>query len=255
MTPENKSFYNNEGYLIFNIDDNHLIDAVNLDVEKILKNEKNLKKNSKIYSYNESPRIVESYKKSINCKKLATHSNVIKMLNFLYNKKPLAFSTINFLTSTQQPLHSDYAHFGTLPELLIVGSWIALQDIDLDSGPLQVVPKSHKLAIYRYSEKNNGNLPTGLKEIKNQYNNYENWVKKEINNKNLHPVTPKMRKGDCIIWAANMLHGSPQCKIPGSSRKSQVTHWTFKNVEKHYNPIFSDISKNKITERKVEYIK
>lgn len=255
MNDENKSFYKKEGYLIFNIDDNQLIDEVNLDVEKILKDEKNLKKNSKIYSYNESPRIVESYKKSLNCKKLAVHPKVINMLKYLYDKKPLAFSTINFLTSTQQPLHSDYAHFGTLPELQIVGSWIALQDINSDSGPLQVVPKSHELEIYRYSENNNGNLPTGLKEIKNQYHNYEKWVRKEIINKNLKQFTPKMKKGDCILWAANMLHGSPECKIPGSSRKSQVTHWTFEDVKKHYNPVFSDISKNKITERKVEYIK
>lgn len=254
MTEDQKNFYKNEGYLIFNINDDNLIDSVNKDVQNILLNDKSLKKNTKIYSYNKSPRIIESYKKSENCKKLSKHPEVVKMIKSLYKKNPLAFSTINFLTSTQQPLHSDYSHFGTLPELMLVGSWIALEDIDPDSGPLQVVPKSHKLDIYRYENHNNGQLPTGLDEIKLQYNNYEDWVLKEIKENNLKSVTPKMTKGDCIIWSANLLHGSPDCKNPGLSRKSQVTHWTLDGVQKHYNPIFSNISENKIIERKVEYI-
>ena len=254
MDKNQKSFYEENGYLVFNINDNFLIDCVNVDVEKILKEDTKIKKNSKIFSYNQSPRIVESYKKSKNCKKLAKHPKVINMLKYLYGKSPLAFSTINFLTSTQQPLHSDYAHFGTIPELLLIGTWIALEDINPDSGPLQIVPKSHKWSIYRYSEQNNGKVPSGLDEIKKQYTQYENWVKNEIKTKNLRQITPMMKKGDCIIWSANILHGSPECKIPGSSRKSQVTHWTLENIEKHYNPIFSDVINKKIVERKVEYI-
>lgn len=254
MDTDQKNFYIKNGYIIFNIDDDELIDLVNLDVEELIRGDDNLKKNSKIFSYNQSPRIVESYKKSKNCKRLAKHPKVEQMLKFLYEKTPLPFSTINFLTSTQQPLHSDYTHFGTIPELLLAGSWIALEDISPDSGPLQIVPTSHKWDIYRYSENGDGKIPSGLDEIKIKYNSYESWVKKEIKNKKLKKITPEMKKGDCIIWSANMLHGSPDCKIPGSSRKSQVTHWTFENIRIHYNPIFSDIKNNKIVERKIEYI-
>ena len=122
MDENQKSFYKKNGYLVFNINDNFLIDCVTEDIEKILIEDTKIKKNSKIFSYNQSPRIVESYKKSKNCKKLAKHPKVISMLKYLYGKSPLAFSTINFLTSTQQPLHSDYAHFGTIPELLLIGT-------------------------------------------------------------------------------------------------------------------------------------
>ena len=249
-----KKFYQDNGYLIFNINDNLLIDRVNNDIEKIIQNEKKIKKNSKIFSYNDSPRIVESYKKSINCKLLAKHSKIIEMIKFLYEEEPLAFSTINFLTSTQQPLHSDYAHFGTIPELLLIGTWIALEDINPDSGPLQIVPGSHKWDIYRYSEQDNNKIPTSLDEIKKNYTNYENWVKKNILKNKAKKLTKKKKKGDCIIWAANLLHGSPDCVVPGSSRKSQATHWTLKNVVKHYNPIFSDLKNSIIVERKVEYV-
>ena len=41
---EQKIFYENNGYLIFNIKDEFLIDEVNKDIEKILKKEKKNKK-------------------------------------------------------------------------------------------------------------------------------------------------------------------------------------------------------------------
>ena len=33
-----------------------------------------------------------------------------------------------------------------------------------------------------------------------------------------------------------------------------TTQETLENVEKHYNPIFSDVINNKVVERKVKYI-
>ena len=35
---------------------------------------------------------------------------------------------------------------------MIVGAWVALEDIDPNSGPLQVVPKSHKLNLFDYED-------------------------------------------------------------------------------------------------------
>jgi ectoine hydroxylase-related dioxygenase (phytanoyl-CoA dioxygenase family) len=250
---EIKNFFNNNGYLIFNINDNKLIDKVVKDVKNIIKNKK-YKTNSEIYSYNDSPRIVESFKYSQNCKLLAVHKIIKNTIKIIYGEKPLAFSTINFIKSTQQPLHSDYVHFATIPELKLVGSWVALEDIHPDSGPLQVVPRSHKLKIFNYQKDIDYSEPTNLENIKKNYKRYEKWVLKLIKKKNLKPMTPKMKKGDCIIWDANMLHGSPVCKNNKLSRMSQVTHWAFKSVVKHYNPVFSNLKKNLLVERKVNYI-
>ena len=93
--------------------------------------------------------------------------------------------------------------------------------------------------------------PTTLDQIKKNYKKYENWVKKTIKFKKLKTYTPIMKKGDCLLWESNLLHGSPLCKNPNLSRLSQVTHWTFKSVKKHYNPNFSDPTKKKFVERKV----
>lgn len=248
---ELKKIFLKEGYCIFNINDDDLIESINTDVDNIMLS-KNFKTNSKIYSYNNSPRIVESYKYSKNCRKLCFHQKIIDLINFIYGEKPLPFSTINFLKSTQQPLHSDYIHFGTVPKLKLVGAWVALEDINVDSGPLQVVPKSHKLEIYNLISK--GKFPTTLNEVKKNYLKYENWVTKKIKEMRLKSITPIMKKGDCILWDANMLHGSPSCKNSNLSRKSQAIHYSFASAKKHYNPNFSCIKKNIFQFRDIKYI-
>ncbi len=153
-------------------------------LEKLLKKKK-FKTNSKIYSYNKSPRIVESYKYSDNCKKLSKLFKIRNIINYIYNDKSVPFSTINFLKSTEQPLHSDYAHFGTKPENKIIGAWVALEDINPDSGPLKIVPKSHKLKNYNFIKENKNRVPLSLTEIKKNYAKYERYVKRVIKKKKI----------------------------------------------------------------------
>lgn len=247
-----KDQFFSDGYVIFNINDNDLIDRVNSDVSRLVQSG-NFKQNSRIYSYNDHPRIVESWKISANCKDLAKHNAIFEMLCFLYDSNPRPFSTINFLHSTQQPLHSDYVHFGTIPELRIAGTWIALEDIDENSGPLAVVPKSHLLEIFDYSTDLKLAPPKSVNEIDANYKRYEAWVTETIRDRELFVHTPKMKKGDCIVWAANLLHGSPVCLDNRLTRRSQVTHWDFDDVSFHYNPNFSERSKFNFVKRSVEY--
>jgi ectoine hydroxylase-related dioxygenase (phytanoyl-CoA dioxygenase family) len=244
--------FKSEGYIIFNIEDDQLIDSVNEDVAVLLETGE-YAKNSKIYSYSDSPRIVESWIKSDNCRKLATHVNIMARLQNLFQNEPKPFSTINFLRSTCQPLHSDYVHFGTVPEFMLAGAWVALEDIDPRSGPLQVVPKSHRLPRFRledYTEE----IPKSLSDIEVIYKQYEHRLLGELAETGLMPITPSLKKGDCIIWSANTVHGSPVCQDASLSRRSQVTHYVFGNVEYNYSPLHSRIDKGRYARRQVTII-
>ena len=241
-----------DGYVIFNVDEDPLINQVNLDIESLLKSGM-YKKNSRIYEYNEYPRIVESWKHSQSCLKLSLNDRCVNFLIALGRGQPLAFSTINFLHSTEQPLHSDLVHFGFRPANMLVGAWIALQDIDPRSGPLCVVPGSHGWEIFEY-ERLGMNPPTTLSEAKRMYQAYEGWIEEKIEKEGVQPLELNLSKGDCIIWDANLLHGSPNCLDNSLHRKSQVTHFTFDQHDYCYNPVFSKPSDNFFVKRKLEYI-
>ena len=141
------------------------IDIINKKIDRIIIN-KNFKTNPKSFHYNKSPRIVESWKKISEVRNIAYDKELLRILKILKkNKKPIPFSTINFLKGTEQPMHSDYIHFATLPENYLVGVWIALEDINKDAGPLAIVNASHKFPVLT-NEKLNLNIPSSEKELK-----------------------------------------------------------------------------------------
>ena len=100
---------------------------------------------------------MEGWKQSKYIKNLCFQKEVITFLNFIYGKKPVPISTINFLRGTEQPLHSDYIHFGSIPHKYLAAAWIALENTDYNNGTISVVPGSHKLDIVDYET---FNLPT-----------------------------------------------------------------------------------------------
>ncbi len=240
-----------DGYCIIDLDvDSDLIDRANIDIDKAIK--KNIfKKNSNAYHYNESPRIVEGWKFSKAIKELAVNSKLISLLDYCYQSKPIPFSTINFVKGTEQPLHSDEFHFGSLPHGYLTGVWIALENIHKDSGPLSIVKKSHKLPLFSF-EKIGLSIPKSEKEFKQSYTIYENWVREMIKTHNLEVVTPPLKKGQCLVWSSNLLHGAFEIKNKNLSRKSLVVHYHYEKCEKIFFPSHSNIEKGKLIERSLK---
>jgi len=236
---EAKKKFERDGYLIIDLDLNAVdLDQIILDMNKINASEQK-KLNPEIYHYNEFPRLIEAWKQSEPVKSLALDSTVIATLRELYGQKPLPFSTINFTKGTEQPLHSDYFHFGSMPELMLAGVWVALQDIDPDSGPLAVAPGSHKGPIVLPEDLGITKVPKSMNDVKENYTVYEEYLSKFIADNEFEVITPKLKKGQALIWAANMLHGAGAIANREVTRYSQVTHYHFDGCDFFYNPNFS----------------
>lgn len=207
------------------------------------------KKNPKFYHYNEHPRIVEAWKSIKEVKDLANNKLILSFLRFCYKKEPLPFSTINFKKGTEQPLHSDYIHFGSIPEKFLAASWTALEDIDVNQGPLQIAVASHKLPIIDFPTLNL-KIPKTNKEIKTNYERYEKFLKRLIKINGLVVKDLLIKRGESIIWLANSLHGGARVLDVSKTRYSQVTHYHFEGC-KYYNPNFSDRYKGNIVFREI----
>jgi ectoine hydroxylase-related dioxygenase (phytanoyl-CoA dioxygenase family) len=235
-----KNKFEEDGYVIFQTGvTEEFIDQIIKDLTFELSSSNELKLNPKIFHYNESPRIVELWKKSESAKALALNVEILKLLEIFYQSIPTPFSTINFVKSTEQPLHSDYVHFASKPDGYLAGVWVALQDINPNSGPLSIVPKSHALPIVT-NRSLNLKTPKTTKEVKANYTVYENYLIQDLSKRNMKAVAPILRKGEALIWAANLAHGATKQIDSSLTRYSQVTHYHFKNAEFVYNPLYSD---------------
>ena len=248
-----KSF-NKNGYVVIDLNLsknylNHVIkDILRLEIKS------DTKKNPEIYHYNESPRIVEGYKKSKFIKGLCLNKKIISLLNYFYEKKPVPINSINFIKGTNQPLHSDYIHFSSNPHKYLAAAWIALEKTDARNGALIVVPGSHKMELVDYSLFNLP-TPTTINELSNYYSIYEKYVKKVIKINKLRTKTVCMQAGQALIWAANLLHGGKKIMDKKKTRLSQVIHYHFENCKFFYNPGFSNPMEGKFSYRNIKSLK
>jgi hypothetical protein len=170
-------------------------------------------------------------------RKLATDVTVLATLRALYRRRPVPFQTLNFRRGTQQPTHSDLLHFNSLPPRYMAGVWIALEDVRPQSGPLHYYPASHKLPVFELHDLDLAGSTYSNRD--EQYDVYNRFVGELLDESGLEKETVSLRRGQALIWSANLLHGGDPIGDPASTRKSQVTHCYFENC-RYYSPLYSD---------------
>lgn len=180
-------------------------------------------------------RVQDAWKLVDEVRQVASNANILAALQQLFGRKALPFQTLNFPIGTSQMAHSDTIHFNTIPNGYMAGVWVALEDIDSDNGPLVYYPGSHKLPYYSMQD-------LGLEPGYKQYPLYEQSIKKVVAEHEFEPEYGVVRKGEAIIWHANLLHGGAPQKDMSRSRHSQVTHFFFEGC-KYYTPMESTADK------------
>ena len=165
-------------------------------------------------------------------RQLAAHPEVLRLLRMLYGRRPIPFQTLNFDIGTQQPSHSDTIHFHCTPARFMCGVWVALEDIDENCGALRVHPGSHRLPDFDM-------LDLGLPPDAGHYQQYEDLVRWMLEAEGYEGRTVTLKKGQAIVWTANLYHGGSEIRKPGSTRHSQVTHYYFEDCL-YYFPMGSE---------------
>jgi hypothetical protein len=170
-------------------------------------------------------RVEEGWKKNESVRRIASNPVMINLLSELYGRRAFAFQTLNFPVGTQQHVHADLVHFCARPPHLMCGVWVALEDVRKEAGPLIYYPGSHRWPVI---------LPEtiGLPRASgsNPYEHYhlleEAW-EAEIEKRDAKPVAFLAKKGEALIWDANLWHGGGPHTDRSLTRHSQVTHYFF----------------------------
>ena len=234
--------YNKDGYLIIDLNLEHSdIDSVVSDMYRSLGVSGTLY-HADHFQYSESKRLFELWKQSKSVAELCVNAKVLKVLNLLYGKDPIPFSTINFFKGSNQPLHSDIIHFHSTPPLWMCGVWVALEDVDERNGTLKIIPGSHTWGQWEYDELGYPHPDTIENGEEVNYREYENFLVQLVHQKKVKPLHVSLKKGQALIWAANLLHGG--CNVKGvtdlnKTRLTQAQHYLFKGCDNYYHPMFT----------------
>lgn len=181
-------------------------------------------------------RIQDAWRDDADVHAIAANAAVLDLLGKLYGRPAFPFQTLNFPVGTQQGAHTDIVHFSSQPEKFMCGVWLAMEDVGPDAGPLFYYPGSHRWPVMSNALVGRRGAGTALDSAQTPFE--EAWSML-CGATGSEAETFLARKGQALIWCANLLHGGSHQADPRRTRWSQVTHYYFEDCL-YYTPAFSD---------------
>jgi len=170
-------------------------------------------------------------------------------LETIFEEKSLAFQTLHFEVGSTQDVHQDTAFVVIKQEpLKLIASWIALEDIESGSGELIYYPGGHRIKEYSYA---NGTSKHWFSERDGHEAHQAHYrhLQDEAARLGLALARFAPKKGDALLWHAELPHGGGEITIPGRSRRSLVTHYCPKSLEPVYWDFIPADWRNKVEAR------
>lgn len=216
QTQDSLLLYAKNGFAILkNYVSENIVNEINCDIEKGLNKGK--------YKFVNKNKIMFAIHQSNALKQLALDKNLMELLHVLIQGEAVLFQSINFITGSEQHTHSDSVHMTTYPLGGLLGVWVALEDIIEDNGPLHYYPGSHLLPYYLNKDYNNEGTKWMLGN--KDYSEYEKMIESKIKEFKLEKKVFTAKKGDVLIWHANLFHGGNEHTNKNKTRKSVVFHY------------------------------
>lgn len=153
---------------------------------------------------------------------------ITRLLSFLLGKTVLPFQSLSFIQGSEQRAHSDSIHMTTEPPGYLIATWTALEDCTEDAGALFYYPGSHRLPYVTTADYNSGNTRFTIGQNSNR--RYEDKIAALVAENGLEKKVFTAKRGDVLIWHANLLHGGGPITRPGATRRSVVCHYFAEGV-------------------------
>lgn len=223
LSEENKESalqYDDNGYMILrNFISPDTADKINVEIDKLV--------NDGTLKFRYGGKLVFAIHHSEILRNIGNDKKLLDFLSVLLDGNAKLFQSINFINGSQQKTHSDSIHMTTYPLGGLLGVWIALEDVDENNGALHYIPGSHKLPYFLNSDYDNEG--TSLKIGKKSYKAYEEFLENKVKELGLKKEIFRAKKGDMLIWHANILHGGEPHTDKNRTRKSLVYHFFDEN--------------------------
>jgi hypothetical protein len=160
--------------------------------------------------------------------------DIAAFLETLFGEKALAFQTLHFEVGSTQAIHQDTAYVVVDREPLnLVASWLALEDVQPGSGELTYFIGGHRIAEHVYA----GGTSKHWNSERDGHPDHDAHLKylhAEAERRGLEVGHFLPKKGDVLLWHADLPHGGGAVTKPGTTRRSLVTHYCPLSMEPYY---------------------
>lgn len=163
---------------------------------------------------------------SMAARELSLNRFICSFLRHVFQDDPCVLQTLTFWKGSNQPAHTDYPYVRTQTLLShLAASWIPLEDIHEDSGPLAYYPGSHRPGLIRPFDWGGGSVVLESDSTRKP-SELAPYLLEQIDRAGLKKKVFLPKKRDVLIWHGGVVHEGTQVKDPNRTRKSYVTHYT-----------------------------
>lgn len=159
--------------------------------------------------------------------RLSLTCEVTDFLGHVFAAPAAAVQTLTFWRGSEQPIHIDYPYVRQQKRLsFLAASWIPLEDVHPDAGPLAYYPGGHKLAHSGFFDWGDGEIVYDPARASRTPMDFAHYLQARMRAQGLKKVAFCPKRGDVLIWHGNLPHEGAKVSDPTLTRKSLVTHYS-----------------------------
>jgi len=158
---------------------------------------------------------------------LSLTAEVTDFLSHVFASPAAVTQSLTFLRGSEQPIHIDYPYVRQQKRLAyMAASWLPLEDILPDAGPLGYYPGGHKIEHSGFFDWGDGAIVYDAEIASRTPMDFAYYLQDRMQSAGLKRVEFCPKKGDVLIWHANLPHEGTKVIDRDLTRKSLVTHYT-----------------------------
>lgn len=179
-------------------------------------------------------KLLDLYTYSAAARKAIAAPEVISFLRLIFGEIPRAFQSLNFWYGSQQDIHKDSAYVRVDGNpMALAASWIALEDLEPGIGELEYYEGSHRAPDYLF-----GGVAKWMEgeagDFKSEQAQFLASLAADAKKYSHRRTSFVARKGDVLIWHADLAHGGSKIIKPNRTRRSLVTHYCPASLKPFY---------------------
>lgn len=232
--------WHRDGYVVFEgAASSALIDELTLDVGYLFSHSKNYELDIEIAGTHlqvcdvtaerlrdPSVKLNSIHALSLAAAELSLTDVVVDFLAHVFREPPTVLQSLTFFRGSEQAAHMDYPYVRRQTKLAhLAASWIALEDVHPDAGPLIYYPGSHKLDVCGFYDWGSGSIVLEPASVRTPAD-FAEFLNRSMAETQIPPVAHCPKKGDVFIWHGRLVHGGSNIVNVNRSRQSYVTHYT-----------------------------
>jgi phytanoyl-CoA hydroxylase len=154
----------------------------------------------------------------------------MEFLRAIFGARPKAMQSLSFWNGSQQPIHKDTAYVRVdTGAMRLAATWLALEDVEAGTGELEYYIGSHRSPAFMF-----GGESRWMQHKPQEHPDFLHSLHEDARRFG-HPRGSFLgKRGDVLIWHADLAHGGAQISKPGRSRRSLVAHFCAEADEPYY---------------------